>query len=150
MKALPPSFQNQILKATLLTEKTSVNRDRAIWVGQIQPLSICDIYTIEVDYTQGKHPKIRVLFPKLRLAKGERKIPHMFNQERLCLFRGINKHWDPSVGFNRNIIPWTSMWLYYYEMWLATGKWMGGGEHPSVNLLKKEKKNSVKQNRKEV
>ncbi|MGH8092034.1 MAG: hypothetical protein ACREIF_00990 [Chthoniobacterales bacterium] len=25
------------------------------------------------------------------------------------------------------IVPWTSRWLYFYEIWLATGEWMGGG-----------------------
>lgn len=28
------------------------------------------------------------------------------------------------------ILPWTSLWLYYYEIWLGTGKWEGGGDHP--------------------
>lgn len=25
------------------------------------------------------------------------------------------------------IVPWTSEWLFYYEIWLATGQWHGGG-----------------------
>ena len=25
------------------------------------------------------------------------------------------------------IIPWTSEWLLHYELWHATGKWLGGG-----------------------
>ena len=25
------------------------------------------------------------------------------------------------------IVPWLSLWLYYYEIWLATGSWQGGG-----------------------
>ncbi len=28
------------------------------------------------------------------------------------------------------ILPWASLWLFYYEVWLATGEWVGGGEHP--------------------
>jgi hypothetical protein len=28
------------------------------------------------------------------------------------------------------IIPWISCWLYFYEVWLATGTWIGGGTHP--------------------
>ena len=28
------------------------------------------------------------------------------------------------------ILPWTSLWLYFYELWHATGQWLGGGEHP--------------------
>jgi hypothetical protein len=28
------------------------------------------------------------------------------------------------------IIPLASLWLFYYEVWFATGEWLGGGEHP--------------------
>lgn len=32
------------------------------------------------------------------------------------------------------IIPWVADWLLYYELWLATGEWLGGGHgSPSVN-----------------
>ncbi len=27
------------------------------------------------------------------------------------------------------IIPWISEWFYYYENWLVTAKWLGGGIH---------------------
>jgi len=29
----------------------------------------------------------------------------------------------------RTILPWTSLWLHFYEIWLVTGVWHGGGEH---------------------
>jgi hypothetical protein len=28
------------------------------------------------------------------------------------------------------IVPWAALWLVFYEYWLATGLWLGGGEHP--------------------
>ena len=28
------------------------------------------------------------------------------------------------------IIPWTQEWLYFYEIWLLTGEWRGGGHTP--------------------
>ena len=28
------------------------------------------------------------------------------------------------------IPPWVSTWLYFYEVWYATGNWHGGGTHP--------------------
>jgi hypothetical protein len=28
------------------------------------------------------------------------------------------------------ILPWAVEWLAYYEIWLATGVWYGGGEWP--------------------
>jgi hypothetical protein len=24
-------------------------------------------------------------------------------------------------------VPWTALWLYHYEVWHATGEWLGGG-----------------------
>lgn len=28
------------------------------------------------------------------------------------------------------VIPWIVEWLFYYEIRLTTGEWLGGGEHP--------------------
>lgn len=38
------------------------------------------------------------------------------------------------------IIPWTVEWLYFYELWLATGEWLGGGEHPDFGKEKTDDK----------
>ena len=27
------------------------------------------------------------------------------------------------------IIPWTGSWLFFYELWLDTGKWLGPSSH---------------------
>jgi len=32
----------------------------------------------------------------------------------------------------KTIIPWTSLWLYFFGDWLITGEWNGGGEHPKL------------------
>ena len=29
------------------------------------------------------------------------------------------------------IVPWAQEWLYYYEIWLATNEWCGGGHIPT-------------------
>jgi len=29
------------------------------------------------------------------------------------------------------IIAWASEWLFFYELWLATGEWHGGGHDPT-------------------
>ena len=34
--------------------------------------------------------------------------------------------------FAETIVPWACLWLYYYEVWHATGEWLGGGLHPSA------------------
>ena len=33
----------------------------------------------------------------------------------------------------KTTVPWASRWLYYYELWLVTGKWLGGGIAHSTN-----------------
>jgi hypothetical protein len=30
-----------------------------------------------------------------------------------------------------DIIGWIALWLYYYEVWLITGNWLGGGHEPN-------------------
>lgn len=35
------------------------------------------------------------------------------------------------------IVPWTAEWLLNYELWLATGEWVGGGEHPQGGSAEK-------------
>jgi hypothetical protein len=31
-----------------------------------------------------------------------------------------------------SIVPWASEWLFFYEMWLITGEWDGGGRWPPL------------------
>lgn len=69
---------------------------------------------------------------KLDLAYGENKLPHVYstvNQE-LCLFYPKFNEWSYSMLIVNTIIPWTMEWLFYYEIWLTTGRWLGKGiEH---------------------
>jgi hypothetical protein len=37
------------------------------------------------------------------------------------------------------IVPWAVLWLYYFEDWLATDEWKGGGKHPDLNNGKRKK-----------
>ncbi|SJM35583.1 conserved hypothetical protein [Mesorhizobium delmotii] len=34
------------------------------------------------------------------------------------------------MRLDQSIVPWTSLWLFYFEDWLTDGEWRGGGEHP--------------------
>jgi hypothetical protein len=31
------------------------------------------------------------------------------------------------------IVPWLALWLFYYEIWRITGKWLGKGAHAWEN-----------------
>lgn len=67
--------------------------------------------------------------PRLRLVDGQG-LPHVYALNTLCLFLG-NREWHESIPIADTLVPWTSQWLLFYELWLATGgEWLGEGEHP--------------------
>lgn len=57
------------------------------------------------------------------------KVPHMYSDGSLCLFYPGYDEWKYSDSWAETLIPWASLWLYYYELWLMTGEWIGGGIH---------------------
>lgn len=101
-------------------------KDKVIWIGNIQPHPLCYTYTIKIEYRLTGYPKVWVLYPELRSYQNK-PIPHMYGQKRLCLFYPKANEWKRSMWISQTIIPWTSLWLYYYEYWLITGEWLGGG-----------------------
>lgn len=36
------------------------------------------------------------------------------------------------MRLDQTIVPWTMLWLFYFEEWLASGDWKGGGMHPEA------------------
>ena len=34
------------------------------------------------------------------------------------------------MRIDQTIVPWTALWLFYFEEWLFSDEWKGGGEHP--------------------
>lgn len=57
------------------------------------------------------------------------------NMVQICLYR--YREFTKDKFLANTIIPWTVEWLYFYEIWLATREWCGGGEHP-INISKEE------------
>lgn len=124
--------------------EATLTSNTVTWIGSIQPRLMSEAYKIKIIYEQKGYPKVWVLDPKLQCYKNE-PIPHMYNQERLCLFYPVSKEWKRSMWIYQTIIPWTSLWLSYYEIWLITGEWLGGGiEHSSPALtIEEDDKNYV-------
>ena len=65
------------------------------------------------------------------LAKGKR-LPHVYQQHPplLCLYKPKYREWRSELLIHETIVPWAVEWLYWFEDWLMTGEWAGGGEHP--------------------
>ena len=99
-------------------------------VGVLQPTPYSDRYTIQLEYRDRRRPKVSVLQPKLRLAPGKTRLPHVFRADDLCLH--LPGEWRPEMRISEYIVPWISLWLFFYETWLITGEWLGGGHEPNT------------------
>lgn len=118
MKTLHPQFS------------VSIGSCRAVWTGVVVPSSLSEGYIVQVIYDQGRSPHISVLSPKLRRREDGKRIPHTYPGDYLCLYFPPAREWHANKFIADTIIPWISLWLFYYEGWLATDEWHGGGiEH---------------------
>ena len=102
------------------------------WKGNVQPTPLSVLYTISIIYNSldFSSPAARVITHPLRTFNGEPP-PHMYDSERLCLYLPKAGEWEGSKFIAYTVLPWTSLWLYFYELWLITGRWLGGGKHPT-------------------
>lgn len=104
--------------------RPTVARGRLRWLGELQPSPLSDTYHVRIEYSLSRRPVIYVLEPKLETRPGE-PLPHTFEDDTLCVH--YPGEWTGDLPIEATIIPWISEWLLYYELWLATGKWLGGG-----------------------
>ena len=104
---------------------------------RLAPSEFGRIYTCELRLTPGaRPPEMFVLEPDLKALAGEKTLPHIYPSKgsgtKLCLWWPKQREWLPHMKLSETYIPWTSEWLWYFEDWLATGTWSGGGEHPTM------------------
>jgi hypothetical protein len=102
--------------------------NQATWEGRFRPLPSCAVYLLRIVALSGRRPWVEVLEPNLRIPPGQRFDTHCFLGGDLCLH--LHTQWTPDMYIADTIVPWAALWLVFYEYWLATGLWLGGGEHP--------------------
>lgn len=108
--------------------RASTQHNELVWKGELTPSSMSHTYSIEMHYKKGKYPTVRVSDPELKSRPGE-PLPHIYSNGNLCLFYPKAREWHGGLLLAETIVPWTSEWLFHYEVWLATGTWCGGGYH---------------------
>lgn len=119
----------------------------ALWEGKLSPSNARD-YTVRVAYktpilaenfTIGRvQPQVRVTSPLLERHPDyeDGPIPHVYWDDEdldrpiLCLFSLEGREWGLDDLIAETTILWAARWLFFYEGWLATKKWKGGGRHP--------------------
>ncbi len=117
---------------TIFGGEGSVSRGKLVWRYERQPTIYSRTYSVRVTQKEGDIPDVYVDAPDLSLLADGRKLPHIYAERppRLCLYFPKTKEWSSSDRIDETLLPWTDLWLYYYEDWLFFDDWKGSGEHP--------------------
>ena len=112
--------------------RVSYRADEMTARGEVRPTERSVQYRLRITYRVGDKPCVYVVSPKLDSLDPMRKIPHVYPDHRLCLYRPLSPGaWTKARTIGETIIPWAIEWLFHYEIWQLTGEWRGGGEEPS-------------------
>jgi len=128
-KKINLSVQLLNLKRLFPQSHVHIQRNCLVWENKIMPSQLSQLYTVRLIYKLAKSPQVNVLKPELIVPEGKR-LPHTYPGKRLCLYYPGIDDWRGDMLLAETIVPWISEWLYYYEIWLVTGAWYGGGIHP--------------------
>jgi hypothetical protein len=115
------------LRGSFPDAHVQLSPQQLVWRGTITPSPLSRDYTVRIAYRLGHFPKVRVVAPALE-RRPDDSIPHLFSDGSICLH--LYDEWSADMLIVYTTIPWTSEWLFNYEIWLATGTWHGGGEWP--------------------
>ena len=143
-----PSFsllqQKVALRSAYKDAECNINttKKQLFWYGTIKPTAFSKEYKVLILYKLWESPKVWVLGDELEKLDSK-DFPHEFEVDveakmvRICLYR--YSEFNVHKLLADTIVPWTVEWLFFYEMWLATGEWLGGGEHPGLGKEKESK-----------
>jgi hypothetical protein len=109
-----------------------LNAGRLIWRYETSPSPLSRLYGVRIEFRQGSVPSVFVDRPDLRPLADGRNLLHVYQQNppQLCLYLPRTYEWEPWMRIDQTLVPWTSLWLFYFEEWLSSDDWKGGGEHP--------------------
>lgn len=127
------AIQSYLIKNKYPESSCKIIKNQLIWDGIIKPTPLSREYKIKIICKEKRRPKVILYGDKIN-GLDRKDFPHHFeiNQEKqevvLCLH--LPYEFNYSFSITDTIILWTQEWLYFYEIWLSTGKWYGGGHIP--------------------
>ncbi|MGY3532242.1 hypothetical protein ACVISU_005010 [Bradyrhizobium sp. USDA 4452] len=132
-KALTMAQQFVNLQGNPLTAgRGCLRSDRLTWTYATSPSPLSRDYLIRIEMAPESAPRIFVDDPDVEVLAGGRDLPHVYhNPTRLCLYLPGTREWQPWMRLDQTVVPWTALWLFYFEDWLDSDEWKGGGMHPA-------------------
>jgi hypothetical protein len=103
-----------------------------VWGYSTSPTPMSRDYQIRIDYRLDGVPRVFVDGPDLSILADDHRLPHVYEQKppRLCLYLPGTGEWARWMRIDQTIVPWAALWLFYFEDWLISRDWKGGGMHP--------------------
>lgn len=110
-------------------------KGRLTWRWTVRPTPISRLYHARIESNIFGFPSVFIDSPDLRKLCQGRTIPHLYSQDkrRLCLYLPSSGEWGLDKLFATTLVPWTSLWLFFFEEWLWSDEWQGGGLHPEID-----------------
>jgi hypothetical protein len=130
---LTPAQQYMFLRVNPICAGTGrLHATGLIWDYRDRPTPLSREYSMRVTFRRGDKPDVFVLSPDLEELAGGRPLPHVYRDPlRLCLTLPGTREWTGTMRIDQTFVPWATTWLYYFEEWLISEEWKGGGEHPN-------------------
>ena len=108
-------------------------------------------YTLKIVINNYGYCQVYIIEPKIKKHNGCDP-PHIYKnlsrwndydqqyeELRLCLYLPDAHEYSPRYRLIETIIAWAIKWTEFYELWLLTGEWFGGGMHPTIKNCNQEK-----------
>jgi hypothetical protein len=133
LPVLSPEHQWMRLRASSICRgRGAVRRSELTWDFDARPTPLSRTYSVRLKYRKGGLPEVLVVSPDLNALAGDRRLPHVYSTKpvRLCLYYPSSQEWTSTQSIADTLVPWTYLWLAYFEDWLLTDEWKGGGKHP--------------------
>lgn len=128
----------------------------ATWEGTLTP--IAQSYRIWIRYfpelqwdevtLAHRYATVKVLDPLIAPdVRGTGELtPHVYrylqppHSPALCAWDPVDEPFNPTVYLADHVVPAVIRWLVFYEDWLDTGDWRGGGKHPDPDAVLMDRK----------
>lgn len=133
---VPLYLQKAFLLSAFPESTVKLGGDTLVWDGKIQPTALSQIYDVRIEYKLWGPPRSYLISPDGRAMADEispgRVLPHRYKEDphvQMCIYHPSKQEWNSSMVLARTIVPWMALWLSYFEDWVVTDVWSGGGEH---------------------
>lgn len=132
-RALSASQQFLLLQRNPICAGSGILRaGTLVWWYWAKPTPLSRAYLIRLEFAESGSIAALVEDPSLPELAAGRRIPHVYGEAplRLCLYLPLTGEFELHMRLDETIVPWTYLWLGYFEEWLWSNDWKGGGMHP--------------------